>query len=334
MLDVTALTELPWHQRHWERFRNSLESDRLPHALLLTGVAGLGKRRFADRLVANLLCDTPSDTGWPCGLCRGCQLLKAGTHPDYRLIEPEEAGKAIKIDVIREFVQKESLTSHLAGYKAIIIEPADAMNIAAANSLLKTLEEPVTKSLMLLISDQPNRLPATIRSRCSHFSFSKPATDLALDWLAGAIGQESDPKLLLSLANGAPIKAVTLADPDIFAQRKQMLDEFSALLRRVADPVVIAAKWDKLDLGRVLEWFTGWVVDMIRIQVNSQIAEIINIDQKSLLRELGSHVKSKQLHLMLERLYQARQTVGGQLNTQMLLEGLLLEWSTLGDKNE
>jgi len=334
MGEMANITELPWHQRHWQRVMSSIDNDRLPHAFLLTGASGLGKRHFANRLVASLLCDTPSDTGWPCGGCRGCQLLKAGTHPDYRSIEPEEPGKAIKIDVIRGFVQQESLTSHSGGYKIVTIEPADALNIAAANSLLKTLEEPVAKTLMLLITDQPNRLPATIRSRCSLFKFNRPKSDVALDWLTSAVDINSDPALLLSLAHGATLKAVTLSDPEMLEQRRQMLEEFSAILKRVADPVAVAARWDKMALNFVVEWFTGWLVDMIRIQVQGQNAVIINVDQKTLLRDLGSHVKSKSLHLMLERLYQARRMLGGQLNTQMLLEGLLLEWSSFGERNE
>jgi len=334
MSEVATITELPWHQMHWQRFLNSVEGARLPHAILLTGASGLGKRHFANRLAANLLCDAPSASGWPCGKCRGCQLLSAGTHPDLNPIEPEEPGKAIKIDSIRAFVQKEVLTSQLSGYKVIIIEPADALNVAAANSLLKTLEEPVAHTVMLLISDQPAKLPATIRSRCSQFQFAKPEEGLALDWLSSAIGNEFDPSLLLSLANGAPLKAIALADPDLLAEREKMLGEFAAIINQRVDPVITAARWDKLSLKQVLEWFTSWVVDMIRVQVNSKNAVLINIDQMTLLRDLGSNVQSKQLHLMLEELYQARRTLGGQLNTQMLLEGLLLKWSTLGGRNE
>jgi DNA polymerase-3 subunit delta' len=260
--------------------------------------------------------------------------MQSATHPDYVAIEPEEPGKAIKIDTIREFVQKESLTSQLGGYKVIIIEPADALNVAAANSLLKTLEEPITNTVMILVSDQPGKLPATIRSRCSLFKFARPEQGVALDWLATAIEADADASLLLSLANGAPLKAVSLSDNSLLAEREQMLGEVAALLRRQADPVVIAARWDKLSLGRIIEWFTGWVIDMIRIQVNNKNAVIINADQIALLRDLGSRVQSKQLHLMLEQLYQARRTLGGQLNTQMLLEGLLLKWSTIGGRNE
>lgn len=334
MSDVATVAELPWHFSHWQRFLNSLEAKRLPHAILLTGSEGLGKRYFANRLAANLLCSAPTASGWSCGKCRGCQLLQSSTHPDCVAIEPEEPGKAIKIDTIREFVQKESLTSQLGGYKVIIIEPADALNVAAANSLLKTLEEPITNTVMVLISDQPGKLPATIRSRCSLFKFTRPEEGIALDWLSTAIEADADAPLLLSLANGAPLKAVALSDKNLLLEREQMLGEVAALLRQQADPVIIAARWDKLSLARIIEWFAGWVIDMIRIQVNKKNAVIINIDQMALLRDLGSNVQSKQLHLMLEQLYQARRTLGGQLNTQMLLEGILLKWSTIGGRNE
>lgn len=317
------LEELPWHAENRQLLQGARESGRLPHAILITGAEGLGKHRFGIRLAASLLCQTPSEGGEPCGRCKGCHLFQVETHPDYRRIEPEEPGKAIKVDAIREFTARESLTSQAGGFKVAIIEPADALNIAAANSLLKTLEEPVEWTIMILISSHPNRLPATILSRCRRYHFTIPEQSQAVGWLSQQ-GVATDPQLLLALTSGSPLAALELSDPALLAERKKMLDEFTAILNRREDPVAVAARWDKLPLTRTLYWFCGWIVDMIRLRAVAGTVDVINLDQRKRFHSLARELDSKGLFYLLDRTYDAIRLSGTQLNTQMLLEGLLM----------
>lgn len=315
----------PWHQANWERLQDARNKGRLPHALLLTGAEGIGKHPFAKRLAQSLLCNQPAADGEPCGNCQGCHLFRAGTHPDYTLIEPEEPGKAIKIDTIREFTGKEGLTSQAGGYKVIIFEPADALNVAAANSLLKTLEEPVPWTVMILITSKPGRLPATIRSRCQKILFSTPERATAESWLKE---QGIDkPALLLDIASGAPVKALEMADPDTLGARQSLLDEFYSIHGKGLDPVVVAARWSKLDQAQILPWMCGWVIDLLRLKTAEAPPGLINPDQKERLQGLASELELKELYQLLNVLYESVRTLGSQLNAQMMLERVLLNWA-------
>ena len=155
-----------WHATAWQQLQTSHRQQRLPHALLLSGEAGIGKAEFAARLAASLLCEQPHVDGQACGTCHACQRLGAQTHPDRFRLEPEEPGKAIKVDAVRQLIRNLSLTGHYGGYRVVTVEPAELMNTNAANAFLKTLEEPPANTLLILITASPARLPATIRSRC------------------------------------------------------------------------------------------------------------------------------------------------------------------------
>lgn len=331
---IAGSIPLPWQVSHWQRLSACIRSDRMPHAVLLTGASGVGKAYFARLLAAALVCHEKDQQGIACGKCKNCRMLEAGTHPDFILIQPEEPGKAIRIDVIREFTRKGSLTSQTGGYKAIILEPADALNTAAANSLLKTLEEPVERTVMILVTSRSGRLPATIRSRCQRYDFPPPNTGIAQKWLEQ---QESvkDPgqgRLLLSLASGAPLQALDYARNGTLEERASMIKETRSILKGQLDPVAVALRWSQLDQRNVIQWFSGWLIDIIRLKIASQSADIINIDQRELLQVLAREVNSKKVYALLDQLIEANRTLGTQLNTQMQLESLLLDWADLGVK--
>ena len=226
----------PWHETIWQPLWQRKSEDRLPHALLFSGADGVGKKQFAQSLAHAVLCQSPDTAGKTCGTCRACNLLRADSHPDYVLIEPEEPGQMIKIDQIRELVNAVNETTLLGGYRVIIINPASAMNINAANALLKTLEEPSPKTLLILICNQSMRLPATIMSRCQRITFSKPANDAALTWLKTQVDNQTPDTLLLALkiAEYAPIKAKDFFSTDLLTFRtdlyKNLLQLFTPLI--------------------------------------------------------------------------------------------------------
>ncbi|MFO6082911.1 DNA polymerase III subunit delta', partial [Pseudomonas aeruginosa] len=152
----------PWQQALWSQLGGRAQH---AHAYLLYGPAGIGKRALAEHWAAQLLCQRPAAAG-ACGECKACQLLAAGTHPDYFVLEPEEAEKPIRVDQVRDLVGFVVQTAQLGGRKVVLLEPAEAMNVNAANALLKSLEEPSGDTVLLLISHQPSRLLPTIKSRC------------------------------------------------------------------------------------------------------------------------------------------------------------------------
>ncbi len=163
---MTGLPVPQWQEARWKRVQDLRGIGRLPHALLISGPGGTGEGLFADALMQALLC-TSATTAAPCGECNACREYTAGTHPDAVRIEPEEAGKAIGVDRIRELTGRLNLTSG-GRSKVARIEPAESMTLAAANSLLKTLEEPPGDSVLLLVSERPARLPATVSLPADH----------------------------------------------------------------------------------------------------------------------------------------------------------------------
>jgi DNA polymerase-3 subunit delta' len=235
------LAVYPWQVEQWQHLRSVSKNGRLPHALLLAGPEGIGLGHFARCVSASLLCASNNEEGYPCGSCKGCHLRQAGNHPDLFLMEPEAKGKQIKVDQVRDLIVFITLKSHSGGYKIALIAPAGAMNRNAANTLLKTLEEPPPQSLLLLLSHRPALLPITIRSRCQLLVFKGSMSKETTSWLI----EQSDvpvnnPALLLSLAGGAPLRALALIEDGRLEFRGTVLDDLEALQRNKADPVRVA----------------------------------------------------------------------------------------------
>ena len=159
------------HQNEWQYLLTRRDNNKLPHSLLITGQPGVGKTSFALAFAELLLCQEPGTKA--CGQCHSCKLFQAESHPDFKFIQPEASGKIIKIEQIRDVIDMLNKKSHQNGYQIIIIKPAHAMNSAASNALLKTLEEPQGEVMLILLTDQPASLLPTIRSRCQRINFTQ-----------------------------------------------------------------------------------------------------------------------------------------------------------------
>jgi DNA polymerase-3 subunit delta' len=319
---------LPWHRPVWEQIRRLRQAERLPHALLLCGIAGMGKDRFACLLGHALLCEAPAGEGLPCGGCRSCLLTLAGTHPDLHRCEPEEDKTVISVDQIREIGRFLELKSHYGRHKIVIISPAEQMNMNAANSLLKLLEEPPSGAHLLLVSSRPAALPATVRSRCQRLFFALRDERPALYWLAAmpSQGPQTDPAALLALAQGAPLAAATMVERGSLGHRQARLDELLALVRRQADPLQVAENWLKFDAKAALYWLHGWLIDMIRFRTSDRPPYVSNPDSRDTLLQLSSGLKTPWLFEQLDRSAAALRLLDGSVNAQLLLEDTLLPW--------
>ncbi|MFT3762775.1 MAG: DNA polymerase III subunit delta' [Pseudoxanthomonas sp.] len=234
----------PWQQRAYEQAVAALEAGRLGHGLLVCGPAGLGKRALVDRLALRVLCG-----GEPAPGDRNAQLIAAGTHPDLRVISfvPTKAGDKLRteivIDQIRELSQQLALTPQYGQAQVAIVDPADAVNRAAWNALLKTLEEPAPGRYLWLLSAEPMRLPATIRSRCQRLEFKLPPRAEALAWLRERGWPDKSAAEALDAARGHPGLADEWLRGEGLALRRQVADDLDKLERGQGAPVEVAQRW-------------------------------------------------------------------------------------------
>ena len=313
----------PWHDALWATLSRQFE--RLPHALLLYGRPGLGKHAFALQLAQALLCAAPRD-GVGCGDCHGCRLFAAGTHPDLALIGLVEEAKSVTIDQIRALGDFLSLRPHTAMRKVVVISPAEAMNLNAANALLKLLEEPPLGSILLLVSSHPARLPATIRSRCSRVFFKVPARSEGTSWLRSHASGDTKPEDLLALAGGAPLLANAMEQSGFAENRAQLLQDVATLSSGREDPVACAARWKNLGTGHCLGWFYSFVADLIKQRIAGENAELINPEAERFIAVLKSNLEINELYNFIDVISQYYRQLGGPLDELLILEDILIRW--------
>ncbi len=309
-----------------------------PHALLIDGPRGIGKRTLALNFARALLCEDPGPDGSACGVCEGCHYLAVGQHPDLQLIEPfivDNDGEVkvqdpIPVDRVRALIDWVQLTSHRRQAKVAMIVPAESMNASAANALLKTLEEPPPSTYILLVAHQPGRVPATLRSRCRRMSVLPPATPEALAWLQRQ--GVADPQAALAQAGGAPIAALALAGADWQAERVAWL---RAMAKPDAlSPVALAARIDAAPkdqrrerLRQAIDWVAAWTADLARVSAGGTPAS--NPDFATDLAQLGRVVARVPLFRYHQALLRQRAWVAHPLQPRLVVESLMIGYREL-----
>ena len=276
-----------WNKELWDRLVEQL--GRLPHALLLAGPPGGGKKDFARALAARLLCERASGNCEACGKCPSCNWLSTGNHPAFRLIEPggddpedletesepatqKKKSEQIRISQIRALDDFLGIGTHRQGARVIVIQPAEAMNHATANALLKMLEEPSTSTLFILVSNNKRRLLPTILSRCQALNFPKPAVTQAIAWLkeSGTPHAEN----LLAHAGGMPLAA--LGEAGDWDRLQEFYRDLAQLEQ--AGPVAIAGRWETwlkenkeggsaIDKRTLVVWMQKWIFDLLAMKL-------------------------------------------------------------------
>jgi len=328
------MTELlPWHQQSWVHLQRYITQQRIPQALLITGNKGLGKQQLAQQFAVALLCASPQNNGLACGQCSSCLLVNAKTHPDLIQIQPEEPGKGIGIGQIRSLIIRLTLKPQFETYRVVIVNPADKMNNASANAFLKCLEEPTERTVLILITEKPSVLPATVISRCQKLTIAIPDKETVIDWLDNSPVCKKEQRDVLHgnvcLAQGAPLLALDYVNEQTLSLRNDCFDTWLAIAKQHKSPVMIAEDWHKLPGSALIFWMTSWLIDLIKCFYPAQLESLYNPDLQGQLQELSQRLELKGLYKLYDLLLVARQRLDTQLNKQLLFEEILIQWHEL-----
>lgn len=253
---------MPWHAPAAAQLRAAWTAGRLPHGLVISGAEGLGLPAFANWIASAVLCDDRAQFD-PCGHCASCQLVSAATHPDLHWIVPEEGKQQIAIEQVRGACERLAKTSYRQGYKVAIFDPSHQMTIAAANSLLKTLEEPAAGSLIILLTSRLTALLPTIRSRCLKLPVRSPSQEQTREWLA-ARGVDEISTDVVEFAGGAPLRALDYAQGRFQALNEEMVKGLKLLFSGQGGVAQVASKWADEQLPDRLTWLDLWLTSLAR----------------------------------------------------------------------
>lgn len=335
-----SINYFPWQKELWTRLVDMHE--RLPHALLFHGRAGIGKLHLAQVLAQSLLCENRSNEGLACGTCPACAWFASGNHPDFRLLQPEamagaqedaeveegvEVGKKkpskqIKIEQIRALSDFLNVGSHRNGYRVALIHPAESMNPGAANALLKSLEEPSAGVVFLLVSHQPSKLLATVRSRCHALALSLPPREQSLRWLQQQ-GSLATPDTL-AFAGDAPLEAAASMDEEAETRRRL----FDLLSQSGSSALSLGDFCQRLQPGPVVDWMLKWTYDLIALASSGKPRYNIDREQKLSLLVKGMPV------IKLLRFYKALSSLKAisehPLNPRLFFDDLFIAYKELG----
>lgn len=323
------MTLYAWQEEAWQKLMKRPEN--LHHALLLTGEMGIGKRHFADYLAQYLLCEEKGSSTHPCGYCSACLWFKAGNHPDYRLVSlSEEVQKEevvskkathwITVETIRALQDFLHIGAHRRGRRVVVVDPADSMNITAANALLKVLEEPPSDLIFILVSHRWQRLLPTIKSRCFRVALPMPTTDVALAWL-----QEkgmNQPLIHLRHCAGAPLKALTQLDAEQGALLNRLLAYLSEPKKTVIGDLVGEIDKLKVETLDIIDCLQKWVLDSVLYQQAAKIRYYP--DYEETLSKQGRF--GSKFWVFYRMLVAMRRHALHPLNQKLLLEKIFYQW--------
>ncbi len=319
-MDFLSADSLPWLHETQQRVREAVSARRLPHALLLVSVPGLGAEPMANWIGALTLCE--SDARRPCGACASCRLLRADSHPDCYVVRIEEDAQQIKVDQIRNLIESLSLSSYRGGYKVGIVEGAEALNANGANAFLKTLEEPTDNTLLIMVAKPSHRLPATIASRCMRLPLRVPARSAALAWMEARGKDRRNWDAALALAGGAPLLALELESVGIAALEEEMQENLRQMAAGSVDLTLVAGAWAKSEQNLRLIWLENWITR----RIHAYLAAGTSLQSAEPVRLPAALLKPKirTLFELLDGARELRRLAATGLNQQLALEALLL----------
>jgi DNA polymerase-3 subunit delta' len=339
----------PWQDKTWQILAKNKVS--LGHAILLKGKKGIGKLGFARSLAKFLLCEDPPSESIACDNCPSCRWFEQAGHPDFYLIEPEalsessgelkvkegtgnknklsstklnkKPSKQISVAQIRSLGDVINLSSHRSGYKIVLIHPAETMNVAAANALLKNLEEPPPQTLFILVTHRPHDLLPTIRSRCRPIGMPVPDLSLAINWLE----QQGikDARGSLAAVGYAPLTALEFNDSEYFLQYENFINHISTL--KSFNPILLAEEMQRSDLPTIVNWLQKWCYDLMSFRTTGQIR--YHLSRQTKIKGLVPKIDPLQLARYLRNLIDMQRLAHHPLNPRLFLEEILISYAML-----
>ncbi|SKA71211.1 DNA polymerase-3 subunit delta' [Thiothrix eikelboomii] len=320
MTDLLAVT-YAWHQTIWQQLKVARQQQHLPHALLFSGQLGCGHEHLVYALAQSLLCLQPDAAAYACGQCRSCKVFAAQAHPDFMLLDLAEDKQVITVEQVRSLHHFLELSRSYSPHRVVMIIHADAMNTNAANSLLKSLEEPADNSYILLFTAHPTQLMPTIRSRCQQLRLASPNQAQALTWLqAQALGQTTAHKLL-AITGGRPLAALVEESGERLQQQTLFFNHLIAVLAGNLSLTEVATQWEKYDRQELLNWQLTWVQQWIR-QSLAGVGDTTTLE----LTELTRYLKPDTAWQLYERLLELKALATHPLNGRLLVENMLALW--------
>lgn len=321
----------PWLNAPYRQLIGQYAAGHGHHALLLHAAPGNGDSALFYALSRWLLCQHHQG-GKSCGECHSCRLMLAGNHPDYHTLTPEKGKSSLGVEPIRQVIETLYTHAQQGGAKVVLLPQAEQLTEAAANALLKTLEEPPANTYFLLGCREPSRLLATLRSRCFYWHLSSPDEQHSLQWLDRQLqpGNPVERLTALRLCGGAPIAAEQLLQPARWQQRAALC---TALTQALAthDMLALLPVLNHDDAGERIHWLCALLIDAMKWQQGAS-AYVMNQDQQVLVHQLASHYASPTLQAVVQQWFQCRQqllTVVS-VNRELLLTEQLLNWEQQG----
>jgi DNA polymerase III subunit delta' len=307
-----------WLEEHTATLRRAFHAERFPHALLIHETPGAGGEWLAAWSAQLVLCRRAAQA--PCGECVGCRRVAALQHPDLAWVRPEGESRQIRIEQVRDLSAELALTSHAGGYKVGVMTPADALNRFAANALLKTLEEPPERTLLVLVATQPSKLPPTIASRCQRLRVRAPSREHSLAWLLEARGP-ADWTAALDVLGEAPMLAAQADAAEVAAIGAESLRTLDELTRGEADPVAAAERWARSEWALRLLCFENWLTEKLR-RAAAAGGFLTEMRDGPYLSERGAFLNIRELFRLVDEVRELRATLDVPLNRGVALEAL------------
>ena len=322
--------EYPWHQDTWKKFSNAKATNKLPHAVLISGEEGIAKVSLAKRMAKSLLCIKSASTEQDaCNECSSCKTYESGANPDFTQITLLEDKQQIGVDQIRTLSEFLNYSRSYNTYRVVILYPVERMNINAANSLLKSLEEPSAHTVIILVTAKMNQLLATIKSRCQLFYVKPPNKEETFQWLQHYQSKQNketdtpiDSDTLIKMVGNKPLKAINVTQEDIDSRNKFFKDLIGVIQEQISI-TEMAKNWEKYNPEVLLNW-------QILIIQNTIKTIVINSDDPdkapAINNQLTQHLSSEEHWFLYQNLIKQKQFIHTSVNSLMFIQNMIMLW--------
>jgi len=316
---------LPWLAPNLAQLETALRAGNLGHAWLISGPAGVGKVNLALALAHRLFDDAAEPPGTldadAALAAMAARHEPADRHPDLHWLYPEEDKETISVDQVRDVIERFTLTAHGGGAKVALIEPAEALTAAAANALLKTLEEPTPRAYLLLTSHQPGRLPATVRSRCQQLALGLPSPATVAEWLAApATTVETAQRSV----GRSPLQLAAAISGDTLSFFNKLEADITELSEDKLDPQIVAQSWAKGDTELALSWLRRRIHEELRARLGAPARSTsVTVPLATTLHNAWRALPARTLFEEYDRAEKLQNQLGSGLNIELALVAML-----------